>query len=91
MIYPTVLMINLDDIGTALTFLNNDPKCDSIMSATTFLINTKSSLYRKMDMLKCLNQIITKQDLKILLKFITMLVNFMFLNPKLLDMENTSN
>ena len=47
MIYPTALMINLDDIDTALTFLNNDPKCDSIMSATTFPYPIQRAVYKQ--------------------------------------------
>jgi len=45
-VYPTAVMLNVEDICSALSVLNSDPNCDSVMSATHFPFPIQRAVYK---------------------------------------------
>ena len=48
-VYPTAVLLNIDDIRASFSTLSGDPQCDSIMSATTFPFPIQRAVYESGD------------------------------------------
>ena len=65
-VYPTAVMLNINDVIKAIELLKSDATCELVMSATEFPFPIQRGVYiKKMALLKCFIQNITKPDLRL--------------------------
>jgi len=66
-VYPTAVLLNINDISTAFSFLKNDENCDCVMSATNFVFPIQRAMFQNSEgyaqMFKPENLMSRSQDL----------------------------